>query len=494
MPRTWMLWIGLLLGVSATVHAQPPAEWRASTPAEQALDTAAFSGVDETIRDQLADVQSAVVVLGGRVVYEYYRDGNSDTLRDVQSIAKSALSALTGIALGQGRIASLDQPVVDLVPEWAALNSDPRAATITVRHLLTMTAGFEVNDPTGTAAAGRPQEMWARPLRSTPGQAFAYDNALIPMLSAVLERATSMPLADYARQQLTTPLALQEPSYRPRLLLRTVDMAKLGQLFLRKGVWDGKQLMPEAYVMAATQPQNARGSAGVPALRLHVVDRAVECGTPHLPGQRLRRSVHLGPSAAGPGGRADVDRVGRKPTTRSGTEVDSGPAVRHRPEARGRHGPLNQADIGASRSVNRSRASARRAPGGTGTGRSPGRPPWKDGNSILYEEGYVVAVPSARLRCHGNQGDAKRMDRQLGDPRAQRRQPRRHIVVEKVQFLPQHGAHIAFIAAAPSFQLAGAQERQHSQFDPDMVRSGRVGHEASQQPRELDLQYLHLRR
>ncbi|HMA08850.1 MAG TPA: serine hydrolase [Ramlibacter sp.] len=259
MPRSWLFWLVLLLGVTAAVHAQPSGEWRASTPAEQALDAAAFHGLDETIRDQLADVQSAVVVLGGRVVYEYYRDGNPDTPRDVQSVAKSALSALTGVALGQGRIASLDQPVVDLVPEWAALNSDPRAATITVRHLLTMTAGFEVNDPTGIAAAGRPQEMWARPLRTAPGQAFAYDNALIPMLSAVIERTTGMPLADYARQQLTTPLALQEPSYRPRLLLRTVDMAKLGQLFLRKGVWDGRQLIPESYVMAATQPQNAGG-------------------------------------------------------------------------------------------------------------------------------------------------------------------------------------------------------------------------------------------
>ncbi len=79
------------------------------------------------------------------------------------------------------------------------------------------------------------------------------------MLSAVLEKATGMPLADYARQQLVAPLDFEEPSYNRGLHMRTMDMAKLGQLFLRKGVWAGQQLVPESYAMAATQPQNAGG-------------------------------------------------------------------------------------------------------------------------------------------------------------------------------------------------------------------------------------------
>lgn len=118
-------------------------------------------------------MQSAVVVLQGRVVYQFYRDGSPDTLRDVRSVVKSALSTLTGIALGQGHLARLDERVVSLMPEWAGLNPDPRAAAITVRHLLTMTAGFEVNDPTGTAPAGNPQDAWKRPMRDDPGRAFA---------------------------------------------------------------------------------------------------------------------------------------------------------------------------------------------------------------------------------------------------------------------------------------------------------------------------------
>lgn len=245
--------VRLLSFLSVSMGLMTVAALAAGPPAD------AFQGMDQTIAEQYPDVLGVVVLQRGRQVYAYHRDGNPDTLHDVQSVAKSALSALVGIALGQGRIASLDKPVVALMPEWAALNADPRAATITVRHLLTMTAGFAVNDATGTATPGRPQDAWARPLRYTPGESFAYDNALIPVLAAVLEKATAMPLADYARRELVTPLGMREPSYRRGLHMRTEDMAALGQLFLQNGAWDGRQLIPETYVLAGTAPQNAGG-------------------------------------------------------------------------------------------------------------------------------------------------------------------------------------------------------------------------------------------
>lgn len=249
----------VLLWAFAAVAPLHAAEWHDSTPAEQALDAPAFAPVNTALQQQFSDVQSVVVVLRGRVVYEYYRDGESGQLRDVQSVAKSALSILTGIALGQGRIASLDQPVVALMPEWTALNPDARAQAITVRHLLTMSTGFEVNDPGGTGTAGQASAAWARPLRHAPGESFAYDNAVMPLLSALLEKVTGMPLADYAREQLTQPLAISAPSYQRGLHLRTVDMARLGQLLLNAGMWDGRQIVPAAYVSAATQRQNAGG-------------------------------------------------------------------------------------------------------------------------------------------------------------------------------------------------------------------------------------------
>ena len=241
-----------------------PTAWRASTPAEEALDDAAFRPLTSVLATEFTDVDSAVVVLRGRVVYRFYRDGEPDKLRDTQSASKSALSALLGAAMVQGRIASVDQRVVDLVPEWAPLNTDPRAATITLRHLLTLTAGFSLsNDPltrAGTSAPLPAREAWARPLRADPGQAFAYDNSVTPLLVAVLEKTTGMPLADYAQQQLVGPMGFAEPRYRGSIVhLRTLDMAKLGQLYLQRGEWDGKPLVAPAFADASVQAQSAGG-------------------------------------------------------------------------------------------------------------------------------------------------------------------------------------------------------------------------------------------
>jgi CubicO group peptidase (beta-lactamase class C family) len=232
-----------------------------STQAQTAQDAKAFEAVAPLLADRLTDAQSVVVVLRGRIVYEFYRDGRPDTLRPVQSVEKSAFSALFGVALAQGRIASLDVPVVELMPEWRGLNADSRAATITLRHLLTFTAGFEVNDPRGiTGRTMPPATAWARPLAAAPGERFAYDNPIISMLVPVLETITGMPAADYARQHLVAPLGMSDFSYERGLNMRTLDMAKLGLLFLQEGVWDGKQLVPAAYAQASTIAQNKGGA------------------------------------------------------------------------------------------------------------------------------------------------------------------------------------------------------------------------------------------
>lgn len=223
---------------------------RLGTPQERAEDAEAFEAVRKRLADVWTDVESAVVVAQGRTSFEFYRDGDPDKLRNVQSVEKSALSALVGIALAQGAIAGIDQPVVALVPEWAALNDDPRTRTITVRHLLTMTAGFDV---------GSQRQAWARPLAAAPGERFAYDNAIVRMLAALIEHVAGMPLPDYARRELVQPLGLAEPAYGRQLLLRTQDMARLGQLFLQQGRWGEQQLLPRDYVQQATSPQNQGG-------------------------------------------------------------------------------------------------------------------------------------------------------------------------------------------------------------------------------------------
>ncbi|NVM93131.1 CubicO group peptidase (beta-lactamase class C family) [Variovorax sp. SG517] len=257
--RRFIVWLCSMVASTAFAQALPP--WRASTPEEQRLDAVAFENIDKDIEQKLGDVQSLVVVLEGRTVHEYYRDGDPNALRDTQSVTKSALALLVGTALRRGQLSSLELSVVELMPEWRALNSDPRAQTITLRHLMAMTAGFAVDDRSGTAAPLTPASAWARSIQSEPGQRFAYDNNGPPMVQAVLERVTGRPMADLARDQLVTPLEMREPTYSRGGLasMRTVDMAKLGHLVLLDGTWAGTPLLPPGFVAQMVKPQSSGG-------------------------------------------------------------------------------------------------------------------------------------------------------------------------------------------------------------------------------------------
>ncbi|VTU21542.1 Beta-lactamase [Variovorax sp. PBL-H6] len=250
----------LCLTVAATAFAQEAPPWRRPVSEEQQLDIAAFTEVDRIVQ-ALGDVQSVVVVLQGRVAYEYYRDGDVNALRNIQSVTKSGLALLVGTVLKQGQLATLEVPVVELMPEWRTLNLDPRARTITLKHLLAMTTGFEVDDSTGTAVSLAPAAAWARAIQAEPGRRFAYDNSGPPMVQAILERVTGRPIAELVRDQLVTPLAMREPSYSRGGIasMRTVDMAKLGYLLLRDGRWEGKEMLPPGFAAEMVKPQSAGG-------------------------------------------------------------------------------------------------------------------------------------------------------------------------------------------------------------------------------------------
>ncbi len=257
----------LLLLTGAPTWASDTGPWRTATQAEQSLDAAAFAEMDQRITNSYGDVQSAVVVMQGRKVYEFQRSGNPAALHPMHSVAKSALALLVGTALQRGQLTSLDQAVLDLMPEWAALNSSPHAAAITLRHLLAMTAGFDIdNDPTGTARALAPTAAWARTIGAAPGSRFAYDNSLQLMTAAILEKVTGQPLATLASDQLFKPLDMQSPSLNSaRLSLRTDDMAKLGMLLLSEGNWDGQALLPAGFTRELTEPLSRGGPpAGLP--------------------------------------------------------------------------------------------------------------------------------------------------------------------------------------------------------------------------------------
>ena len=225
-----------------------------------------FPALAPILAERYADVHSVVVGRDDRLLFEYYRPGAGDetTLRDLQSVTKSVLSLAVGAALGQGLLHSVDQPLSELLP--AALAAE--AAGLSLRHLLTMSAGFDPGERVA-AAADDAAVLLRRRRSAAPGTRFTYDNPTANLLSIVLQAATGRRSAEYARQQLFDPLAIRDAAWAAGsqghslgfsgLALRTRDMAVLGRLALQHGRWQGTALLPEAYATASTSAQNAGG-------------------------------------------------------------------------------------------------------------------------------------------------------------------------------------------------------------------------------------------
>jgi CubicO group peptidase (beta-lactamase class C family) len=189
-------------------------------------------------------------------------------------VTKSLASALVGIAMQQGLIADLDQPVLELLPELGEIAIDPRAKQLTLRHVLAFTAGFEPESAADRwmrrlGAGDTLRRAMSRPIVATPGERFSYDNTTAYIVSAVLTKVAKQNMAKYAERHLFGPLGITDyvwpadaagnsPAHAG-LQMKARDMAKLGQLFLGLGRWRGREIMPQSYVAAATDRQSAGG-------------------------------------------------------------------------------------------------------------------------------------------------------------------------------------------------------------------------------------------
>jgi CubicO group peptidase (beta-lactamase class C family) len=262
------------------------AEWPLASPESVGLQAARLRDMESAIREgRFKKITSVLVARHGKLAYELYSEGTSASdLMDTRSATKSITGMLVGIAIDRG-ILALDSRVLRFFPhKQPILNPDPRKEAITVEDLLTMSSILECDDWNDFSRGNEERmyvvEDWLRfaldlPVRGFPswvkkpadsphGRSFCYCTAGVFVLGQVLARATKTPVEELARESLFRPLGIDRVDWKLSPLgeaqtggglgLCSRDLLKLAQLYLDGGAWEGRRIVPEAWVHRSTEP------------------------------------------------------------------------------------------------------------------------------------------------------------------------------------------------------------------------------------------------
>ena len=234
-----------------------------STPEAQGLSSQAVREFVEAV-DKVNTLHSFMIVRHGHVIAEaWWKPETADKPHILNSLSKSFNSTAVGLAIADGKL-SLDDPVLKFFPADAPTEISDNLKAMTVRDLLTMTCGHD-SEPKAVGGAPSVKQFLAVPVVHQPGTHFQYNTMGSYTLSAIVTKVTGQTELEYLKPRLFAPLGIENPAWTSSpegnslggygLFLRTEDIAKFGQLYLRKGKWNGQQLIPEKWVEQATSKQ-----------------------------------------------------------------------------------------------------------------------------------------------------------------------------------------------------------------------------------------------
>lgn len=251
-----------------------------STPESQGVESQGIREFIEAADERVNSIHSFMLVRHGNVVAEAWWEPEAANKPHVLwSLSKSFTSTAVGLAVAEGKL-SLDDPVLKFFPGDAPSEPSVNLKAMRVRDLLTMSAGHQEE------ANLREAEHWVKaflghPVPHKPGTRFRYNTPATYMLSAIVQDVTGQTVLDYLTPRLFEPLGIRKPQWdaSPQgisiggygLYLCTEDIAKFGQLCLRHGNWQGRQLLPAEWVELATSKQVSNGSNPVVSLTCRFV-------------------------------------------------------------------------------------------------------------------------------------------------------------------------------------------------------------------------------
>jgi len=299
----------------------PTKQWPSSTPEAVGLDSVAITGLDaEIVGGKYGYIDGMLIIRHGKVVFErsyqhdydriysaevgkpgalnahdptgpynyfnpwwhpFYRRGD---LHSLQSVTKTVTSVVIGVATARKEFPSLDTLALSFFDPSKVANVDDRKRRLTIRHLLTMTAGLDWNedlpyaDPNNSCSVMEASFDWVdyaigRPMAREPGTEFRYNSGATQLLAHIFRVATGKDIEEYAQRYLFAPLGIEQYFWKRSpsgiadteggLYLRSLDLAKIGYLFLKNGVWEGKPLVQPEWVTASVTPSATVSSDGV---------------------------------------------------------------------------------------------------------------------------------------------------------------------------------------------------------------------------------------
>lgn len=304
----------LLITISSAIGQTqwPTNGWLTAAPAAVGLNADSLSFLDKELASgKFGNVDGMLVIRHGKIAYEKlyqhdYRDiykrevkeksglnigdptgpynyfnvwwhpfYHQTRLHSLQSVTKTITSVVIGIALTRNEFPDINTPILKFFDTSMVKNIDARKRSITIRDLLTMTAGFDWNenlpysDPNNTGTNMEASYDWVsyvinRPMQDEPGKVFNYNSGATELLSYIFRVATGRDIEEYAVQYLFTPLGINNYFWKRSpsglidteggLYLEKSDLAKIFYLYLKNGVWDNKQIVNPDWVKQSVTP------------------------------------------------------------------------------------------------------------------------------------------------------------------------------------------------------------------------------------------------
>lgn len=223
--------------------------------------------------DSVVHLHSLMILKHGNVVYEnWVNEGNPDSAHVMFSVSKTFTATAIGLAINEGKLKLTDR-LVDLFPDDMPDSINENLAAATVRDLLTMNCGQETDIPglyqrlfeNESDSSNWVKEFFTVDFAHKPGTWYFYNSLGSYILSAIVQKVTGEKVVDYLTPRLFDKLHIQKPYWQESpqgincggwgLFLKTEDMAKMGQLFLQNGVWNGEQVIPAEWVAEASKYQ-----------------------------------------------------------------------------------------------------------------------------------------------------------------------------------------------------------------------------------------------